>query len=102
RRHTRFSRDWSSDVCSSDLWPQIYAGSVDCGRDGSDARELVRRAETALGHAVAAREPWVEWQESLELGTDVQLVRLFRESRAEEGGRAVVAAVTRARGDAWV
>src|SRR5690606_40707929 len=20
RRHTRFSRDWSSDVCSSDLW----------------------------------------------------------------------------------
>src|SRR5436309_12921371 len=25
RRHTRFSRDWSSDVCSSDLW-------------GSDAR----------------------------------------------------------------
>src|SRR5690606_39651864 len=25
RRHTRFSRDWSSDVCSSDLrrWPWI-------------------------------------------------------------------------------
>src|SRR5690606_40071810 len=22
RRHTRFSRDWSSDVCSSDLSPQ--------------------------------------------------------------------------------
>src|SRR5690606_40067151 len=22
RRHTRFSRDWSSDVCSSDLTPQ--------------------------------------------------------------------------------
>src|SRR3989449_11163344 len=21
RRHTRCSRDWSSDVCSSDLWP---------------------------------------------------------------------------------
>src|SRR5690606_40262053 len=21
RRHTRFSRDWSSDVCSSDLFP---------------------------------------------------------------------------------
>src|SRR5690606_40006153 len=21
RRHTRFSRDWSSDVCSSDLYP---------------------------------------------------------------------------------
>src|SRR5690606_39435429 len=26
RRHTRFSRDWSSDVCSSDLWDinQLY------------------------------------------------------------------------------
>src|SRR5690606_40330222 len=25
RRHTRFSRDWSSDVCSSDLWaPNCY------------------------------------------------------------------------------
>src|SRR5690606_2290114 len=23
RRHTRFSRDWSSDVCSSDLPPQV-------------------------------------------------------------------------------
>src|SRR5690606_39496348 len=24
RRHTRFSRDWSSDVCSSDLFPDAY------------------------------------------------------------------------------
>src|SRR5690606_37696815 len=23
RRHTRFSRDWSSDVCSSDLWSLV-------------------------------------------------------------------------------
>src|SRR5690606_40366224 len=28
RRHTRFSRDWSSDVCSSDL----HAGEID-GKD---------------------------------------------------------------------
>src|SRR5436309_6671756 len=26
RRHTRFSRDWSSDVCSSDLHPNSRAG----------------------------------------------------------------------------
>src|SRR5207302_5379684 len=27
RRHTRFSRDWSSDVCSSDLdWQKSYGG----------------------------------------------------------------------------
>src|SRR5690606_4773805 len=27
RRHTRFSRDWSSDVCSSDLEPYELAGN---------------------------------------------------------------------------
>src|SRR5690606_40274230 len=26
RRHTRFSRDWSSDVCSSDLAQELLAG----------------------------------------------------------------------------
>src|SRR5690606_39992290 len=26
RRHTRFSRDWSSDVCSSDLIPFAFIG----------------------------------------------------------------------------
>src|SRR5207302_8800383 len=26
RRHTRFSRDWSSDVCSSDLIPKVVGG----------------------------------------------------------------------------
>src|SRR5206468_6630702 len=25
RRHTRSDRDWSSDVCSSDLWKDTYA-----------------------------------------------------------------------------
>src|SRR5690606_41072975 len=28
RRHTRFSRDWSSDVCSSDLIDQRFTGTV--------------------------------------------------------------------------
>src|SRR5690606_39615437 len=27
RRHTRFSRDWSSDVCSSDLLTGAFLGS---------------------------------------------------------------------------
>src|SRR5215475_7573875 len=31
RRHTRFSRDWSSDVCSSDLGPDIVAGVLATG-----------------------------------------------------------------------
>src|SRR5690606_40055002 len=33
RRHTRFSRDWSSDVCSSDLILQISLAAI-----GSDLK----------------------------------------------------------------
>src|SRR5690606_39577714 len=33
RRHTRFSRDWSSDVCSSALSPEV----IDWGRSLLDA-----------------------------------------------------------------
>src|SRR5690606_39457926 len=31
RRHTRFSRDWSSDVCSSDLEQRFLALSIRVG-----------------------------------------------------------------------
>src|SRR5690606_40781952 len=41
RRHTRFSRDWSSDVCSSDLLLLLFPER--------DCRQLV----PALQHAVA-------------------------------------------------
>src|SRR5690606_40694582 len=40
RRHTRFSRDWSSDVCSSDLED---GGIVECTTD-----EHIIHAENAL------------------------------------------------------
>src|SRR5690606_41207123 len=33
RRHTRFSRDWSSDVCSSDLHATFNELSVDGDRE---------------------------------------------------------------------
>src|SRR5690606_40768401 len=36
RRHTRFSRDWSSDVCSSDLTP-LYRHPLLSARLGFDA-----------------------------------------------------------------
>src|SRR5690606_40751158 len=38
RRHTRFSRDWSSDVCSSDLsaaQPVVLVGDFNSAADGS-------------------------------------------------------------------
>src|SRR5690606_39540565 len=50
RRHTRFSRDWSSDVCSSDLF-SLSAGGCNAAyryRDGLLAgdRLLVERGNT--------------------------------------------------------
>src|SRR5690606_39934074 len=44
RRHTRFSRDWSSDVCSSDLFYYIekrddeYRCARDSGRNPTSVR----------------------------------------------------------------
>src|SRR5690606_40669507 len=37
RRHTRFSRDWSSDVCSSDLTPAFTSRMPSFGGGGQDA-----------------------------------------------------------------
>src|SRR5690606_40007154 len=52
-RHTRFSRDWSSDVCSSDLDVQLDVGvahqqSLRVGVDGDELDAL----ETDLDHPV--------------------------------------------------
>src|SRR2546422_6298378 len=33
RRHTRCSRDWSSDVCSSDLAAETYSATANAGTD---------------------------------------------------------------------
>src|SRR5690606_35576836 len=45
RRHTRFSRDWSSDVCSSDLALEAARGGA-CGepRTVSKAKKDVEKA----------------------------------------------------------
>src|SRR5690606_40628739 len=46
RRHTRFSRDWSSDVCSSDLFLQ--------GRLGADGLRTLQEAACAGNGALSA------------------------------------------------
>src|SRR3712207_5134889 len=47
RRHTRYWRDWSSDVCSSDLavvqLESVGAGQVAVGGDGRGVRGRLRR-----------------------------------------------------------
>src|SRR5690606_40500364 len=48
RRHTRFSRDWSSDVCSSDLTPNA------CGRrlEAAGTRRIEQALEELQGFGV--------------------------------------------------
>src|SRR5207253_7123175 len=47
RRHTRWPRDWSSDVCSSDLWRGV-ARSARAGQPQRERRERARQIEELL------------------------------------------------------
>src|SRR5690606_17863885 len=53
RRHTRFSRDWSSDVCSSDLAGGCPAAGVICGVGRISGRLCVVEANDATVKAGA-------------------------------------------------
>src|SRR5436305_11164425 len=67
RRHTRCGRDWSSDVCSSDLWGlgtetpterfaprRLRRATTFIGADGTEPRDLRSRAPPPLA-SVAVR-----------------------------------------------
>src|ERR671913_675056 len=49
RRHTRYWRDWSSDVCSSDLFPNLASGRRDSEID-TDRHLLELLSESAGEH----------------------------------------------------
>src|SRR5687768_18177703 len=59
RRHTRCSRDWSSDVCSSDLQQRSGPGKqlrrVHCG-DVAKSKRLVRRETRSHSHHFRIRD----------------------------------------------
>src|SRR5690606_7438398 len=57
RRHTRFSRDWSSDVCSSDL--AVFLLSVYWKRTNTMAVNSVLSAGSVLSLGVGALYLWV-------------------------------------------
>src|SRR6266496_3913532 len=54
RRHTRSLRDWSSDVCSSDLWPP--AGG--CPTTGTPRRSTRSSPRAGTEHWRAVRLAW--------------------------------------------
>src|SRR3712207_8901377 len=75
RRHTRYWRDWSSDVCSSDLVGILAAialptflGQQKKGQDASaksDARNLVSQVESCF----ADTQDYTKCNDAAELGT---------------------------------
>src|SRR5690606_39693007 len=66
RRHTRFSRDWSSDVCSSDLRDgKLIALIGETRRFPVDIEEVplqVRQAFIAIEDARFYDHPGVDWR----------------------------------------
>src|SRR2546430_11517959 len=62
RRHTRFDCDWSSDVCSSDLWDEEASERVVINR--VTALGLVRIATNPAamgGRALSIPDAWAEY-----------------------------------------
>src|SRR6266496_1682781 len=58
RRHTRSLRDWSSDVCSSDLSGILRRSQLDGSYDGSPAN-FVASGGTAALQGLATSEPYL-------------------------------------------
>src|SRR5438105_15165571 len=76
RRHTRSTRDWSSDVCSSDL--------------GKDPDELLRHMDIAMSAAKTSRGSVVRYHPELERGGANRLALMAELRRAIHDNRLVL------------
>src|SRR5690606_40880934 len=98
RRHTRFSRDWSSDVCSSDLGEKARAdddvrlAGLQHLEQARDLRRVVLAvAVLADDVVVAARQ--AEQEPGLHRGADTEVAReIGRASCRERVSTSVAAA----------
>src|SRR5206468_8725825 len=91
RRHTRSDRDWSSDVCSSDLFGFISAKGhhpAYLEREDVDivavADVCPARLEAARAVAPAARL-YADWRELLARETELEIGRASCRERVESG-----------------
>src|SRR5207245_7371869 len=79
RRHTRCSRDWSSDVCSSDLGPPRLVVNQ------ADQVQLVRhRCELPANGLQSEKESAVVHDRHFAVETDRRTMNLQRTARSEE------------------
>src|SRR5690606_40842415 len=77
RRHTSFSRDWSSDVCSSDLMYNMGAAN----RNALNHSQTLEQRKEII--AEAAKQRWVEF-EGGETKYTSGTVHELTENRSEE------------------
>src|SRR5690606_40651489 len=85
RRHTRFSRDWSSDVCSSDLADRYGPGSRRQLALGHDLRDLV----TADQQGLVADDLAGNHIDNVAAGNGVEIGRASCREGGEVGGEGV-------------
>src|SRR3712207_7054824 len=57
RRHTRYWRDWSSDVCSSDLTDDVVVRLLSCERNAGCLRVELEHPRPFLLRSVALLHP---------------------------------------------
>src|SRR5690606_39474277 len=63
RRHTRVSRDWSSDVCSSDLMPAVNIAIIGGGLVGASLALALQQGARERGWRIALIEPFAPGSE---------------------------------------
>src|SRR5690606_34556506 len=83
RRHTTFSRDWSSDVCSSDLDPWQVAADLFEPPPPYD-KDLALWANDRLGEFL--------WSKQTEIGNSLQTERYTAVQSCHDAGKSFIAA----------
>src|SRR5690606_39432428 len=85
RRHTRFSRDWSSDVCSSDLESSWADRAVaDAPKVAVEMPSSLREALTMMVSAHWSSSMAAAGAEKAKIGRTAALASKIRENRSEE------------------
>src|SRR5207247_5868980 len=90
RRHTRSTRDWSSDVCSSDLFQDSTHDGHSVEKHGHEENhDEPEGAEVSLQETLLLRLPGGRDLEALDLNPRGELVELLEIGRAScrKGGR---------------
>src|SRR5690606_40386462 len=83
RRHTRFSRDWSSDVCSSDLADEVRALAARTQESTKDIQLRIERLQEGVSRAVQAMHAGSgKARDSVERATGVD--QALSDTRSEE------------------